>query len=71
MSKRLINKIGDSLVVVTQCTLECKRCKLIYNVTNNTIEELVNEGWTLYKPDKRFGAILICGRCSAYVRANS
>lgn len=71
MATRLVNRIAENIETETKQFLTCTTCGLSYNVTNMSPEVIAKEGWTLRKPDKKFKAILICGRCSAYYQANS
>lgn len=71
-SKKLINKITESITTKTKMFLHCNRCGRIFDVTNMTPETIVNEGgWTLHKYDERYESILVCRYCTDYYKANS
>jgi Fe2+ or Zn2+ uptake regulation protein len=65
-SKKLLNKITDSITTETKKLLHCNRCGRIYDVTNMTPEAIVKEGWTLHKYDIRYESILVCHHCTVY-----
>ena len=70
-NKRLISRITENIETETKHYLTCTTCGLSYNVTDMTPEAIAKEGWTLRKPDKKYKAVLLCGRCTAYYQANS
>ena len=70
-NKKLLSKITESITTETKKLLQCKRCGRIYDVTNVTPKEIINEGWTLHKIDTRYEPILICDHCTEYYQENS
>lgn len=71
MGKKLIERIAQATTTETKKLLCCNACKHTFDVTNMTPETITERGWTLYKVDKKYNAILICGGCHSKFNANS
>jgi len=71
MGKRLIERIAQATTTKTIRLLTCNNCNNTFDVTNMLPETIAERGWCLYKPSKKYNAVLLCGGCGSKLRANS